>query len=302
MRLTTFFISLALILAGVISFIFNLGYGSWGLVQQITRLWPVGLILIGLSLFWGGRVPRWLAFGIIVALAAAVAALVLYAPRPAPDYDYDIYWFAGDRDLVIERSRHPVSAGDLVMSFGGGRLTLGSATGQWLEGEFDGRGAITKVEEKGDRLEVRLRQPQIPPWTRGNIRHTWDLELSPELDWDLVLTVGAVDADLDFSGLKLHNLNLKLGAGDLDLKLGGRSERLDVKVDAGASDLRILVPQDVGVSINLDSALAGSNLDELGWPRVGGRLRSPGYDDASARIDLDLNVVVGNLELERYAP
>lgn len=296
MRLTAFFASLAFVIVGVVLFMFNLGYGSWVFLEQLTRLWPVTLILLGFSLFWGGRIPRWLALVVTVAMAGGVAAYLYHAPpSAAPD-------MKGRRELVVERSRYPVNTGRLVMGFGAGKLTVGSDAGEWLEGEFAGRGAAAEVARVDDRLEVELRQPRIPAWLLGGMPHSWDVQLSPELDWGLVLNIGATDADLDLSKLKLHSFDLKLGAADLNLKLGDRSPRLDVQIDGGASDVHILVPRAAGISVRFAGALSDSNLDRLGWPRVGGRFLSPGYAGAAAHIDLDIDLGVGDLDLELYGP
>lgn len=88
MRIGPFLVGLAFILAGEMAFFVNLGYGSWDFVEQLQKLWPVILIVVGLSFFWRGRIPQWLGLIIILALAGGVAFLFINAPRLVFDFNY----------------------------------------------------------------------------------------------------------------------------------------------------------------------------------------------------------------------
>lgn len=76
MSLGIFLVALLLILAGTAFFLANLGYVSMFFIRRLVDFWPVIFILIGLSLFWGGRLPRLLAFVIVIIL---VGGLILLA-------------------------------------------------------------------------------------------------------------------------------------------------------------------------------------------------------------------------------
>lgn len=91
MRVGTFLVGTLLILAGVVLFLERLGYTQWGFSRQILSYWPLILIIIGLSLFWGGRIPRWLAFIIIAVLVGAIIFLALAAPAFPNPFLFVIY-------------------------------------------------------------------------------------------------------------------------------------------------------------------------------------------------------------------
>ena len=82
MRPWIFLLALFLILCGMVLFLTNLGYASPQFGRELLRLWPLILIIIGLSLFWGGIIPRPLAFGLTLALVLGVAALAVLLPLP----------------------------------------------------------------------------------------------------------------------------------------------------------------------------------------------------------------------------
>ncbi len=128
--------------------------------------------------------------------------------------------------------------------------------------------------------------------------NNWEVHLSPDLTWEIALEAGAAEGALDFTDLDFQQLDLKLGAGDFRFKFGNNGEYGKVKMQAGASNVRIQVDANTGVRIRLQGALSATNLDELGWARVDDYYVSPGFDEALSRVDLDLKMGVGNLELE----
>jgi hypothetical protein len=294
-RVSTFLAGALFILAGVVLFMEKLGYSWWGFSGQVLSYWPVILIIIGISLFWGGKIPRWLAFAFIVILVGGVVALALVAPKSR-------YPFLEDRrtTLTVDHTQYAeLSAGELSVRFGGGRINLGSSAGNWFEGDFRGHaGAASSVEEQKGRLKIALRQPQRT-WRPGrDYINNWEMFLSPDLPWDISLHAGAVEGNLNLVGIPLRNLKIELGAGALEVKLGDNGSHTAVKISSGASDIRIKVPEDTGVSVTHKGALTDTNLKELGWAQVSDRYISPGYEEAAARIDLNIETAVGHFQLE----
>ncbi len=84
MKPGTFLIGLLLILAGLTAFLSNLGYPAGGILRLLFNYWPLLLILLGIVLFLGGRIPHRLAFIIVIVLCAGVAASALYTSGTIP--------------------------------------------------------------------------------------------------------------------------------------------------------------------------------------------------------------------------
>ena len=95
-----------------------------------------------------------------------------------------------------------------------------------------------------------------------------------------------------------RGFNLKIGAGDFSLSLGGKCSQTLVRITAGASRIKVKVPRDSGVKVKLSGALVKNNLKDLGWTFDNQSYISPGYDKAAKHLDIDLNMAVGNFELE----
>ncbi|NLC51987.1 MAG: hypothetical protein GX764_06780 [Firmicutes bacterium] len=82
MKLSSFFVGLFFILAGLLLLLNNFGYNTTFLVGQLFKLWPLLLILIGASIYWGGKLPRWLAFILIIMLVGGIIVLTMTHSSP----------------------------------------------------------------------------------------------------------------------------------------------------------------------------------------------------------------------------
>lgn len=295
MTISTFILGLLLILIGTWLFLSNLGYISLGFIREIINFWPILLIIIGMSFFWRGRIPRRLAFALIIALTGGVIALAFVTPQQI-HLNKETY-------LTVDRSDYAeLSSGELAVAFGGGKLYLGPSASSWFEGDFKGPGgAVSSLDEQNEKLTLRVRQPDNFIWgLRGRAINDWNMRLSQELPWDISFEAGAVEGNLELYGILLQNVEVKLGAGDLKMKLGDNGEQVSVSIKAGASNLKIQVPEDTGIRIELKGALTSTNLKELDGFIVDDTYVSPGYENASSRIDLKIEMGVGNFDLELF--
>lgn len=75
----------------------------------------------------------------------------------------------------------------------------------------------------------------------GNAYNGWELEFSPEIALDMEIKAGAGEGELDFTGLQLTELDLEVGAGDLEVRFDEPSETAmsDLTLNAGASTLEV---------------------------------------------------------------
>lgn len=308
-RSHSIFIGLFLIMVGVIVFLVTSGYGSWEMIWQIWRLWPVLLIFIGIRIIWHGPSGEWLSYGFWLLVALGIIILLVMNPRSGmgPAESGNI------THTTVNRSDYPrVTTGKVLVSFGGGQIVLGSNTGEWLDGDFGGFNARPSVRNFQDTLEVQLTQTGHFPKTwrlhRGsewndkqgpNHDFRWDIQLSPELPWDIELRTGGIKGDADLSGIAVKQLRLKMGAGDFNLILGDKNNNTTVNVESGASHIQMKVPKSSGVKVKLSGALVNTNIKNLGWISNNQTYISPDYETAANHVNVELNMAVGNFELEK---
>jgi hypothetical protein len=113
-RVGTFLLGALFILAGVVLFLERLGYSWWGFSGELLNYWPIILVIIGISLFWGGRIPRWLAFFVMVILVGGVIFLSLAGPHfPDP---FHLFLHERKTNLTVDQSQNAdVSAGEFSL-------------------------------------------------------------------------------------------------------------------------------------------------------------------------------------------
>ena len=296
MRISSFTVGLLLVLIGLFALLNNIGLGTVDIARQIYKFWPVILIVIGISLFWDGKIPRWLALLLVIFVSAGVVFLGLTSPQTR-DYRGGVR-----TDVSVKRAAYPVlTGGELSVQFGGGRLTLGPAPNNWFEGNFSGsQRVIPSHGVEQSRLTVKLQQRGNLINIGGGTNH-WDVKLSPDMPWKISLDAGAVDGRLNLLGIPLESLGLKFGAGDITLDLGDNGDEAEVVISSGASNLKVRVPEDVGLQIEVKGALARTNIQDHNFPIIDERYTSTNYEEAESRLRIRVDMAVGNFELEQYA-
>ena len=147
--------------------------------------------------------------------------------------------------------------------FGAGDLKLTGGAEKLLEADFTYNVAkLTPVVEYTDGTLV-VRQPETKgfPSLLGimDFRNEWDLRLYDGVPMDLSVDMGAGTSDLQLAGLSLTGLKISFGAGTYTVDLTGDWARdLNVTIDAGAADLTVRLPRDVGAGVKVAS---GPNID-----------------------------------------
>lgn len=295
MKPLNFLLGLFLILLGTAFFMNSIGYRSWTLMRLSPVIGPLLLILLGIGLLWKGRIPSGVAFALVLLFVGATIAVYLLNPKFSPVPEVKTH-------LLADLSDYPVlSAGKLELKYGAGKLVLGSTSEYWAEGRFRGFSAVSRVTETNQKLQLDI-EPEEHGSRRLNVEHqrsVWELNLSSQLPWEIDIKTGAVKGDLNLAGIPLHRLNLNFGAGEMEIRLGGNGQHTLVRINAGASDLRILVPETSGLRVKLTGAMTKTNLEDSGLFAANNRYVSENYEMADERIDLELKIAVSNLEIKR---
>jgi len=234
-----------------------------GAVSQDFSVWPAVLIAVGAGLLLGGGVSG------------------VRLGRRTPTVERQIS-LDGAREARIEL-RH--GAGSL-------RVEAGSDANMLLQGSFGG-GVRDRVRRRGDRLDVRLETEDRSWWRVGRGSRRWDVALAPGIPLSLDLQTGASESTLDLSGLDVPSLSVNTGASQCRVILPQRGET-DVRIRAGATNVDVVVPKSVSARVRFQGGLASRRIDEERFPRTGSEYRSPDYDTAENRADIDIQGGAGS--------
>ena len=149
---------------------------------------------------------------------------------------------------VLEKEETvPLSGEESVevdIGFGAGKLEIGAGSDDVL---LNGRFVYNVSEWEPDvryesgELSIQQGRAESIPLGEMSIRNEWRLAFSPEVPLELNLRMGAGEGSLDLTGLQLDELDLDIGAGNLEIRFEERNRR-DMRrltLDAGAGELRV---------------------------------------------------------------
>ncbi|MDO8491252.1 MAG: LiaF-related protein, partial [Dehalococcoidia bacterium] len=271
----------------------------WGVWGTLWRFWPVLIILIGVNIIWGRSHP-WLVTGltllsIVVVLGIGIAMSAMQGGTLTTN-------------TSISEPRGDLSRVEVEIDFGAGNLALDSLVnnrGNLVEGDAEhtgwGRdGGIVKEIERRSGVGILKLSQESATWffSGGDRSDTWHIHLSPDIPMELTLKTGASDSEIDLSKLKVTKLNIQTGMSQLSLTLPEAAGRTTIAaIKAGAADVKITVPQNVAARIIAQTGLSSTNIDEKRFPRTGAYYQSPNYEDATNRVDLQVEGGVANLRI-----
>lgn len=126
-----------------------------------------------------------------------------------------------------------------------------------------------------------------------------ELSLNPNPEWDLNFNVGAASLDLDLTPYKVSKVDIGMGAAALNIKFGNLADITRFKLNAGASDIDILIPDSVGCEINSDAALSSKNYE--GFKKVDNNLyRSEDFEKYPKKIFIEIDCGVSSIDVKKY--
>lgn len=131
----------------------------------------------------------------------------------------------------------------------------------------------------------------------GEVENEWKVTLTESLPLDLHVDLGLGEGELDLTRLQIQRVHVDVGAGELRLKLGRPTQGSDLKVsvDAGIGEIRIIVPDDVGVRVWADTGIG--EVSARGFDQVGAELRNSRYDSSDTVIDISVDLGIGEVRI-----
>ena len=187
------------------------------------------------------------------------------------------------------------------ISMGVGVLLIDGGADELMEGDFTYSQDSWKPEVEyavtGSQGTLTVRQPSaVGVVPTPNIRYEWDVRLNEDVAMDLGIQLGVGGGNLDLGDLNLSRLHIGLGVGGAEIDLSGDWESdLDATVEGGVGGVKVTLPRDVGVRVDVEKGLGG--VDAAGLTRDGDVYVNDAYGQSDATLRLDLKVGVGGVEL-----
>jgi hypothetical protein len=258
--------------------------------------WPLVLVAWGVALLFGGKIVKMIA----VVVAAVVLALALTAML-------SFSWWEDNRgngvmakEQVFQEEFSPeAKTASFTLDSGAGTFTIGDTTSQFLAVSTTTSFGDYALDKNGTDFTLRLLGSGGKHWPPGRVRNHVDVRLNPSPTWDLHFDVGAAKVKCDLTQYAVQNLSFDCGAADVNIRLGAKAKECTVNVDAGASSLKIAVPESAGCELNVDAPLSSKVFP--GFHKTSsGHYETDNTSTATQRFFFNIDAGVSSIRIERY--
>ena len=270
------------------------------------KFWPMVLILIGVSILVKNQIGK----GIVAGVAGLVLALTLYASVTATtnliDDDFEINF--DDEAAIYDTTNFSQEYSDSIktatlnFSAGAGGFKILTPTDKLIDFMTEGSPNNYSLNRSDlnshSEINFEMKNNRIK-LNNKNYKNSVEMSLNKNPEWTLNFEVGAASVDLDLTQYKVSRFKIGMGAAALNIKLGNLVDVARIDVDAGASDIDILIPDSVGCEINSDVALSSKNYE--GFRKVDNNLyRSEDFEKYPKKIFIEIDCGVSSIDVKRY--
>lgn len=301
------FWGMVLVLTGALLLVANLAPFDIRFWPVVWKVWPLLLVLWGVAILLRPAKTVGAVLTVVLMLAAFAAVALYAASYPTSEESRTGIWRllpelpGREQRYTLDQGLEPgVTQARLHLAFGAGELTVkGDAAQDRLATgtlEYEGSPPEVGYSLTGETADLGLRLPGRTVWL-GPSDIEWDIRLGRVPAWALELDLGATEAELDLSTLRVTELDLEAGASSVELRLGDAGVDAQARFKLGAAKVRLDLPRSVGVRVTVSGAALGHNLSEAGFARTGDTWLSPGYEDKTTRLTLDLEAGAGSFEV-----
>jgi hypothetical protein len=211
------------------------------------------------------------------------------------------------------------------IDMGAGELDVSGGASKLLEADFTYNVEELKPEVTFNGSTLGVRTPDVDIggidslFNLDDYRYEWDLRFNDDVEMNMNINLGAGKTDLNLGSLSLMRLDVNSGAGELRLNLSDSSMLTHMDVDLGAGEVRIdltgdwqddldavvkggvgaitiMLPNGVGVRVDVSEGIGSVNTS--GLTRDGGDYVNDAYGGTSVTMTIEIIAGVGEINLE----
>jgi hypothetical protein len=270
----------------------------------LSRYWPLILIVVGLGRVWDyyqarpdgqGSSSREGVVGVALVLFVVLLVFGVWRFDRRPERQ--------DSNVTRSVELQGATAVDAKIEMPAGQINIDGGADKLLDADlsYDGRDPAPEVSYTVNNGHGHLDLAQGGKHhdvTFGRNDGSWRLRFNRSVPLDLNLDMGAGQSDLKLGQLNLTHLEINIGAGQMNLDLTGpRKQNLDATVEGGAGQATIRLPKDIGVSVKASGGLGA--IDARGLTKQGDEYVNAAYGKTPVSIDLTVEGGVGEINLRQ---
>ncbi len=290
---------LYILLFGLVLLWITLGFVSSSIIFQLLRLWPLFFVVAGIEIIF--RRTRFYFLKIIstIIVISSVVGIIYISQGGNFFRKNNVETFKINQEISSDKTA------DLNIDFSFGALFVDDAPGSAISGDLSAISGIApevnfKKFEKEDFYGIssgNLSDYAFSPW---DDKHIWDIRIGENIPSKAKVKTYASINRFNFSNLKTSEFALDAKASLNEIILSENIRK--VRIGALASELRILIPKEMGVKVFLNKFLIADNFKELGMERGFKEYANKNYNnkDMLNKMDIDLDLKLSRLEIKYY--
>ena len=308
MKSRHFFWGLFFITLGVLVLLKNLGTVNLEF-GDIWKFWPVVLVLWGIIFLVSNTIFR----GFISGFSGIILAIALFAFFNSTFLCHNIIIDGDDGISIDSRSSaeysfyneeysNSINSAKLNVESGAGSFKISDTTGSLFAAKTYGAKNSYVLSRSDSRenstVDFEMKNHRFS-LSDGSLQNNVNMMLNTRPIWDMDFKLGAASIDFDLSPYKIDNISIKMGVASLNIKLGSKSDKTNLFLDAGASSVDISVPENVGCEIIANVSLSSKDFE--GFTKINkNTYRTENFDSSSKIIILHLKSGLASIDVKRY--
>lgn len=286
-------IGVILIFIGIAWIIRQTGVININWMASVKVLWPIFLVSIGISLLVRRR--NWVVTSVWILTFVLFIGFGVYKRNETGRIFEIEKQFGIDKSPIVSVKKQPFTSeiplpkeaekGRLILQLGGVNLNIKEGN----DSLFIKTGSnIPNLQQRLAEGKQTVLEYSHKQFNAGNAIRNMDLEMNPDLVWEVDANLGVVDGKMDFSNIPAEAITLQLGAGEMALSIGDKQAHTKVTLRAGASDVDIYVPSQAGLMVKSGNILTDLSFHNLSLTAKDGVYVSENYDNSDQIIEIDV--------------
>jgi hypothetical protein len=275
--------------------------------STIWKLWPLVVILLGLSILIKHKYGK----GVVAGLAAIILAFAIFASFKTAthfvnnDFQIDIGDEANPEYGTTEFNEafdSTLTYATLNFDAGGGSFKISDTTNNLIYAVTDGvRDSYNLTRYDNDSSStINFKMGKKSVFRFGDdYKNKVDISLNTNPVWDMNFDVGAASMDFDLTQFRVRNVSVDMGAASITVKINDLYPETEISVDAGASDINIFVPKQSGCKIITDGALSSKHFSEFN-KIDSDNYQTENFSEAANKVYINIECGVSSISVERY--
>jgi hypothetical protein len=306
-RRTSLVVPITLIVIGAMFLYANWrpAFDPWPILRTY---WPLILVFVGLGKMWDATRARQTSSGVvrpgasvgatIGALAFVLVVIVLFWHGRAFSHNRNSDGFL--QHVAKSVDTQGAKSVDVSLETSAGEVNVSGGTGHLLDADFHYSDSYDSPRVEYNVVSgvghLQIAQDDQGSVHFGTTHNTWDLRLSNEVPLQLKIEMGAGRGHLRLRDLDVIRLDVRMGAGQLDLDLTGeRKKDLVADLEGGVGQATIRLPRNVGVIVNASGGIG--SISAHGLRHDGDDYTNEMYGKTPATIHLKVQGGVGQITL-----